>query len=158
MRPSEKRRRDDEDDDGLPGRLSKMKTQDQAKDAPSLASTGRTKPGDDPPKKIKLKFGLGSVAVVQSPSPSPNSPSPDTPSAPPEGGVRDEDPGYRLIQPCSRLYVTFVLYLIFNNQASSFKFYPVVFDIPTNNLLTIEAFRRHSHGKVITGSLANPPA
>ncbi|KAJ8473828.1 hypothetical protein ONZ45_g16156 [Pleurotus djamor] len=93
IRPSEKRRRDDEDDDGLLGRLAKMKKQDQAKDAPSLASTGRTKPGDDPPKKIKLKFGLGSVAVVQSPSPSPNTPSPDTPSAPPEGGVKDGDTG-----------------------------------------------------------------
>ncbi|KAJ8517973.1 hypothetical protein ONZ45_g4889 [Pleurotus djamor] len=93
VRPSEKRRRDDEDDDGLLGRLAKMKKQDQAKDAPSLGSTGRTKPGDDPPKKIKLKFGLGSVAVVQSPSPSPNTPSPDTPSAPPEGGVKDGDTG-----------------------------------------------------------------
>jgi protein phosphatase 4 regulatory subunit 3 len=58
LRLSEKRRRDEDEDDGTLERLSKSKRSDVPQQtAPSPGSRiGSTKPGDDPPKKIKLKF------------------------------------------------------------------------------------------------------
>lgn len=84
MRPSEKRRRDD-DDDELLVRISKAKKPDlggQKEGAAVLAGgVGRTKVGDDPPKKIKLKFGATSLAVASA-SPAPSEP-----------GAKDGDTG-----------------------------------------------------------------
>ncbi|KAJ8698742.1 Platinum sensitivity protein [Pleurotus ostreatus] len=87
MKPGEKRRRNDDDDDGLLERLAKIKKQQhQGPDTNSVPSV-RSKSGDDPPKKIKVKFGLGSLAVAQPPSTTPS------PSAASEGGVKDGDTG-----------------------------------------------------------------
>lgn len=87
MKPGEKRRRNDDDDDGLLERLAKIKKQQhQGQDTNSVPSV-RSKSGDDPPKKIKVKFGLGSLAVAQPPSTTPS------PSAASEGGVKDGDTG-----------------------------------------------------------------
>lgn len=87
MRPSEKRRRasDDDDEDELLERLSKSKKPDLGtqKDRVSFGGLGRTKNGDDPPKKIKVKFGATSLAVASSPS---------TP-VPSEAGAKDGDRG-----------------------------------------------------------------
>jgi len=71
MRPSEKRRRTDEDDeDELFMRLNKSSTMpdlgNQNESSPSIGV--RAKNGDDPPaKKIKVKFGAGSLAVASAP-------------------------------------------------------------------------------------------
>jgi protein phosphatase 4 regulatory subunit 3 len=86
IRLSEKRRREDEDDDGLLERLSRAKRSDFGfeKDGSMTGGrTGSTKMGDDPPKKIKLKFGNTSLGMASSPS---------TP-APSEPGAKDGDTG-----------------------------------------------------------------
>jgi protein phosphatase-4 regulatory subunit 3 len=80
MRPSEKRRRDDDDDEPLE-RLSKAKKPDLGSQKEGSVIPGRTKPGEDPPKKIKVKFGATSLKVA-SPSTSPS-----------EKGAKDEDRG-----------------------------------------------------------------
>jgi protein phosphatase-4 regulatory subunit 3 len=49
--------------------------------------TRSAKLGDDPPKKLKLKFGLG-TSVLASSSPSPTTPSPDS-----KNGAKDGDTG-----------------------------------------------------------------
>jgi len=61
VRPGEKRRRGDDDDDELMVRLTKVKRPDVGT---QKGGVGRTKNGDDPPKKIKVKFGTGSLAVA----------------------------------------------------------------------------------------------
>ncbi|KAL4256551.1 Serine/threonine-protein phosphatase 4 regulatory subunit 3-like protein [Pleurotus pulmonarius] len=86
MKPGEKRRRNDDDDDGLLERLAKIKKQQHQGQDTNSVPPARSKSGDDPPKKIKVKFGLGSLAVAQPPS----TPSPSTAS---EGGVKDGDTG-----------------------------------------------------------------
>ncbi|KAF4601338.1 Platinum sensitivity protein [Pleurotus pulmonarius] len=86
MKPGEKRRRNDDDDDGLLERLAKIKKQQHQGQDTNSVPPARSKSGDDPPKKIKVKFGLGSLAVAQPPS----TPSP---SAASEGGVKDGDTG-----------------------------------------------------------------
>jgi len=71
VRLNEKRRRDD-DDDGLE-RLSRAKKPDlgfEKDEAKTSGRTGSTKIGDDPPKKIKLKFGAASLTMASSPVPS----------------------------------------------------------------------------------------
>jgi protein phosphatase-4 regulatory subunit 3 len=71
IRPGEKRRRDDDDDDDeLMVRLSKVKRPDvgMQKEKAGFGGVGRTKNGDDLPKKIKVKFGTGSLTVASSPS------------------------------------------------------------------------------------------
>jgi protein phosphatase 4 regulatory subunit 3 len=70
IRPGEKRRRGDDDDDELMERLTKVKKPDVGtqKEKVGFTSAGRTKNGDDPPKKIRVKFGTGSLAVASSPS------------------------------------------------------------------------------------------
>lgn len=71
-RPSEKRRRGDDDDDELMVRLTKVKRPDVGT---QKGGVGRTKNGDDPPKKIKVKFGTGSLAVASSSTPASSKPS-----------------------------------------------------------------------------------
>ncbi|KAG7447518.1 DUF625-domain-containing protein [Guyanagaster necrorhizus] len=86
VRLSEKRRRPDDEDDELMERLTKIKKQDHGaqKEGAGGPIGPRAKPGDDPPpKKFKLKFGAGSVAVASLP---PN-------SAPSETGAKDGDTG-----------------------------------------------------------------
>jgi protein phosphatase-4 regulatory subunit 3 len=82
IRPGEKRRRGDDDDDELMERLTKAKKPDVGtkKEKAGFGSIGRTKNGDDPPKKIKVKFGTGSLAVASSPTSS-------------ETGAKDGDTG-----------------------------------------------------------------
>ena len=85
-KPSEKRRRaDDDDDDELLERLaSKSKRTDLGADKVlSGVSNAGTKQGDDPPKKIKLKFGLSSLGAAPSRISDPSS----------ETGVKDGDTG-----------------------------------------------------------------
>ena len=72
-RPGEKRRRGDDDEDELMVRLTKAKRSDVGT---QKGGVGRTKNGDDPPKKIKVKFGTGSLAVA-----SPSTPTSSKPSA-----------------------------------------------------------------------------
>jgi protein phosphatase-4 regulatory subunit 3 len=86
MRPSEKRQREDDDDELLERLASKAKRPDfRAAKVLAVSSGGRgSKPGDDPPKKIKLKFGLTSLGTA---STSPFS------AAPSEAGVKDGDTG-----------------------------------------------------------------
>lgn len=69
IRPSEKRRRGDDDDDELMERLTKAKKPDVGtqKEKASFSGVGRTKNGDDPPKKIKVKLGTGGLTVASSP-------------------------------------------------------------------------------------------
>jgi len=85
LRPSEKRRRGDDGDDELMERLIKAKKPDlgMQKERSGFGGVGRAKNGDDPPKKIKVKFGATSLAVASSPSM-------PTPS---ETGVKDGDTG-----------------------------------------------------------------
>lgn len=72
MRPREKRRRDDDDDELLERLASKAKRPDLRAEKALPVSGGRgTRPGDDLPKKITLKFGLTSLGTSSSlPSPS----------------------------------------------------------------------------------------
>lgn len=81
LRPTEKRRRDDEDDELLE-RLSKAKKVDLGP-RNETGISGRSKLGDDPPKKIKVKFGTTSFNVA---SASPASGSSET-------GAKDGDTG-----------------------------------------------------------------
>jgi protein phosphatase-4 regulatory subunit 3 len=85
IRPGEKRRRGDDDDEELMERLTKAKKPDVGtkKEKAGFGIIGRTKKGDDPPKKIKVKFGTGSLAVASSPT---------TPTSP-ETGPKDGDTG-----------------------------------------------------------------
>lgn len=86
LRPSEKRRRgDDDEDDELMARLRKLKKPDleAQKERFGFGSIGRPKNGDDPPKKIKVKFGATSLVVASSHS---------TPVAS-ETGAKDGDRG-----------------------------------------------------------------
>ncbi|KAF8076723.1 component of IIS longevity pathway SMK-1-domain-containing protein [Lyophyllum atratum] len=85
LRSSEKRRRDeDDDDDELMGRLSKAKKPDLGvqKERFGFGNISRTKNGDDPPKKIKVKLGASSLAVASTPTPVPS-----------ETGAKDGDTG-----------------------------------------------------------------
>ncbi|KIJ20423.1 hypothetical protein PAXINDRAFT_7664 [Paxillus involutus ATCC 200175] len=85
IRLSGKRRRED-DDDGLLERLaSKPKRMDLGAprgDEPVSGRAAAMKPGDDPPKRMKLTFRPSSIAVTQSTSPVPSEP-----------GAKDGDTG-----------------------------------------------------------------
>ena len=85
MRPTGKRRRDDDDEELLERLASKAKRADLGVEKVLIGTGGRagSKPGDDPPKKIKLKFGLTSLGAR------PTSPS----LAPTETGAKDGDTG-----------------------------------------------------------------
>ncbi|KAF8165663.1 component of IIS longevity pathway SMK-1-domain-containing protein [Crassisporium funariophilum] len=98
MRPSEKRRRADDEEDGLLERLSKSKKTELGNQKEGAAV--RQKNGDDPPaKKIKVKFGAVGLAVASMP-PSPQT-TPTTPTsttigtikASSETGAKDGDIG-----------------------------------------------------------------
>ena len=69
-KPSEKRRRgNDDDDDELLERLASRSKRPDLGAAKVLSGTTTntgTKQGDDPPKKIKLKFGLSSLGAMPS--------------------------------------------------------------------------------------------
>jgi protein phosphatase-4 regulatory subunit 3 len=86
MRLTGKRQREDDDDDELLERLaSKTKRPDLGAERVLAVTGGRTgsKPGDDPPKKIKLKFGLTSLGAA-----------PTSPYVPPsKAGAKDGDTG-----------------------------------------------------------------
>jgi protein phosphatase-4 regulatory subunit 3 len=84
MRPTGKRRRDDDDDELLERLSSKAKRPDLGAEKVLVGTGGRagSKPGDDPPKKIKLKFGLTSLGVA-----------PTLPSLSSETGAKDGDTG-----------------------------------------------------------------
>lgn len=72
MRPMGKRQREDEDDELLERLASKAKRPDLGAEK-VLAGAGiraGSKLGDDPPKKIKLKFGLTSLGADPSATPS----------------------------------------------------------------------------------------
>jgi protein phosphatase-4 regulatory subunit 3 len=93
-RLSEKRRRE-EDDDGPFSRLSKARKPDLGFEKDGLTTggggrTGSSKVGDDPPKKIKLKFGTTSLGLVSASSSAGVPPSTPTPS---EAGAKDGDTG-----------------------------------------------------------------
>ena len=84
-RPSEKRQREEDDDELLERLASKAKRPDLRAEKVLALSGGRgSKPGDDPPKKIKLKFGLTSLGAASA------SPPAVTPS---ETGAKDGDTG-----------------------------------------------------------------
>ncbi|KAG6813432.1 hypothetical protein H0H92_011129 [Tricholoma furcatifolium] len=74
--PREKRRRVEEDDDYdfVTEHLSKAKKPDlgSVKEKTVFKTAARTKIGDDPPKKIKVKFGSNTLAAVTAPSPVPS--------------------------------------------------------------------------------------
>lgn len=91
MRPSEKRRRTDEDDDDEPlMRLNKSSKKPDLESSPSIGI--RVKNGDDPPaKKIKVKFGAGSLAVASAPQQTATTPT--TSSTLSEQGKKDGDTG-----------------------------------------------------------------
>ncbi|EGN92042.1 hypothetical protein SERLA73DRAFT_117880 [Serpula lacrymans var. lacrymans S7.3] len=82
----EKRRRDDDEDEMLERLASKAKRPDLGgqKDDSNGGRAGSAKSGDDPPKKIKVKFRPTSLGIA--------SPSPCTP-APSETGAKDGDTG-----------------------------------------------------------------
>jgi protein phosphatase-4 regulatory subunit 3 len=84
LRLSGKRRREDDDDELLERLANKTKRPDLGAEK-VLGTGGRagSKPGDDPPKKIKLKFGLTSLGAA------PTKPS----GLPSEAGVKDGDTG-----------------------------------------------------------------
>ncbi|KAF9006689.1 component of IIS longevity pathway SMK-1-domain-containing protein [Cyathus striatus] len=85
LRPSEKRRRlEEEEDDEMLVRLSKSKKPDLG--TQKSTSGGKTENGDDPPKKIKLKFSATSFPVA-------NPPTAPSPTAPSETGAKDGDTG-----------------------------------------------------------------
>lgn len=85
MKPGEKRRREDDDDELLERLASKAKRPDLGTKVFAASGRAGSKPGDDPPKKIKLKFGLTSLGATPSSSPSSMTPS--------EVGVKDGDTG-----------------------------------------------------------------
>ncbi|KAJ7098713.1 component of IIS longevity pathway SMK-1-domain-containing protein [Mycena belliarum] len=93
-RSGDKRRRgdDDDDDDEMLERLTKAKKPDlgSQKGAGGGMVTRSAKLGDDPPpKKLKLKFGLGSAVLAASPTMPISSPSsPDS-----KNGAKDGDTG-----------------------------------------------------------------
>lgn len=80
MRPTGKRRRDDDDDELMERLANKTKRPDLGAEKVLVGTAGRagSKPGDDPPKKIKLKFGLTSLGAAPT---SPASAPPSKPSA-----------------------------------------------------------------------------
>jgi len=82
MRPTGKRRREDDDNELLERLASKAKRPDLGAEKVLIGTGGRagSKPGDDPPKKIKLKFGLTSLGAA-----------PTLPSS--EAGAKDGDTG-----------------------------------------------------------------
>lgn len=84
-KPSEKRRRANDDDDELLERLAnRSKRPDLGADKVfSGVTNAGTKQGDDPPKKIKLKFGLSSLGAAPS----------RISDASSETGVKDGDTG-----------------------------------------------------------------
>ncbi|KAG6845446.1 hypothetical protein H0H87_009354 [Tephrocybe sp. NHM501043] len=87
LRPGEKRRRDDDDDDDddwLLVHTAKKQDLGTRKEKFSFATIGRTKNGDDPPKKIKVKFGGTSLSAAAI--------TPSTP-VPSETGAKDGDTG-----------------------------------------------------------------
>jgi len=99
MRPSEKRRRIDDDDEPLE-RLSKS-SKKPGPNNQKEAFTIRPKNGDDRPvaKKIKVKFGAVGLAVASSPS-TPSMPTPialatsvDKATSPSEAGMKEGDVG-----------------------------------------------------------------
>ena len=95
MRPAEKRRRVEDDDDELFARLSKApKKSDLGNQKESATSIpGRAKNGDDPPgKKIKVRLGTVGLAVATAPVPEPTI-APGTCSPSSEGGTKDGDTG-----------------------------------------------------------------
>ena len=94
MRPGEKRRRE-EDDDSLFERLTKAKKPDASAQKDGVSPfAGRLNPGDDPPKKIKLKFGASSLAVASGAATSPTSSATGAgSSSPSEPGTKDGDTG-----------------------------------------------------------------
>ncbi|KIK74278.1 hypothetical protein PAXRUDRAFT_20041, partial [Paxillus rubicundulus Ve08.2h10] len=85
-RLSGKRRREEEEEEGLLERLaSKPKRTDlgaQRGDEPVSGRAAGMKPGDDPPKRMKLTFRPSSIAVTQS-----------TSLVPSEPGAKDGDTG-----------------------------------------------------------------
>ncbi|KAJ6561475.1 component of IIS longevity pathway SMK-1-domain-containing protein [Mycena vulgaris] len=94
-RSGDKRRRsdDDDDDDEMLERLTKAKKPDLGtqKGVGGGMVTRSAKLGDDPPpKKLKLKFGLGS-SVLASLSPTTPTPSPSSPES--KNGAKDGDTG-----------------------------------------------------------------
>jgi protein phosphatase-4 regulatory subunit 3 len=64
LKPLEKRRRNDDDDDELLDRLRKSKKPVLGSLKQGAVVAGRTKNGDDPPRKIKVKFGAASLMVA----------------------------------------------------------------------------------------------
>ncbi|KIJ20439.1 hypothetical protein PAXINDRAFT_166491 [Paxillus involutus ATCC 200175] len=86
IRLSGKRRREDDDEDGLLERLaSKPKRTDLGAprgDEPVSGRAAAMKPGDDPPKRMKLTFRPSSITVTQPTSPVPSEP-----------GAKDGDTG-----------------------------------------------------------------
>lgn len=71
MRPSEKRRREDDENEEVMARIGKAsKKPDLGAQKEPMVSIARSKNGDDPPgKKIKLKIGaVGLAAASSSPS------------------------------------------------------------------------------------------
>jgi len=83
IRLSGKRRRDDDDDELERLLSSKTKRPDLGAEKILSGTSGRagSKPGDDPPKKIKLKFGLTSLGAAPTSVP------------PSEAGAKDGDTG-----------------------------------------------------------------
>ncbi|KAJ7591477.1 component of IIS longevity pathway SMK-1-domain-containing protein [Mycena floridula] len=62
--PRPKRARGDDDDDELLERLTKSKKPDLGTEKETGIVRGRTKPGDDPPRKFKMKIGKSLAAAV----------------------------------------------------------------------------------------------
>jgi protein phosphatase-4 regulatory subunit 3 len=84
VRLTGKRQREDDDDELLERLASKTKRPDLGAERVLSGMGGRagSKPGDDPPKKIKLKFGLTSLGAAASPYVPPS-----------EAGAKDGDTG-----------------------------------------------------------------
>ncbi|KAJ7771100.1 component of IIS longevity pathway SMK-1-domain-containing protein [Mycena maculata] len=91
-RLGDKRRRSDgDDDDEMLERLTKAKKLDLGTQKGAGGGgmvTRSAKLGDDPPKKLKLKFGLGSAALASSPPTTPSLSSADS-----KNGAKDGDTG-----------------------------------------------------------------
>lgn len=85
IRLSEKRRRDNDEDELLERLASKPKRADlgtQKRDEPVGGRAAAMKPGDDPPKRMKMMFRPLGMTVAQSTSP-----------VPPDPGAKDGDTG-----------------------------------------------------------------